>query len=98
MRLVSIQAHGRLCAPAPPTPTPTFFRHLCELAEAELEELPAHAVFWFRRALEHAPACCDGQPREVCMRFVEQAEQQSDPRQCAAKLRAACEVLKGALP
>jgi hypothetical protein len=98
MRLVSITAHGRFCAPAPPTPTPTFFRHLCELAELELAACAwDHAVFWYQRALEHVPACCEGQPREVSNRFVLEASRQDNPRMVAEKLCAGCEGVKGAL-
>jgi hypothetical protein len=99
MRLVSIHAHGRLYAPAPDQPSASFFRHLCELGAAELEQLQyGDAEHWFRAAYDHVPRVVDAQAREVAMRFLIEADRIEDGRLRAHKLCAACAVLRGELP
>lgn len=100
MCFVSVVVRGRIYVPAPPTPTPTFFRHLCELGAfaAAAKDYP-EAVIWYELALRHyVPACCNGQAWEVSRRFLEEAGREAEPRRCAVKLGAGCEVVKGALP
>lgn len=98
-QLVSIHAHGRLYAPAPDKPTSAWFRHLCDLGEAELDALTyERAEDWFRAALVHVPERIQAQASEVAQRFLMEADRTKNLRLRAHKLCAACAVLKGALP